>query len=372
MKETVIIGAGPVGLWTAIQIKKRSPDTVVTIYERYEKYQRSHVLRLDHWSMILYGKTKRDNFETQFINEVTGKSRKSMKMEFTKSLYIKTNDFEQALKNYCKNLNINIVIQKVNSFKEIEKLHDNCCHFIAADGAHSLIRNELLGSDALDTKPLQYIIELKFHVPHKTKKTKNLKDLLSLNIENQYMNFEYVGKFKNNETPITARFFLTKELFEKIPEASFKQPLSFSQIKEIPELHDFFNNLIRYINYRQNKYHDQIDLSKINISKLVLSVYSAKKFAILNENKDKCWFLTGDAAMGVPYFRALNSGMILSSRLAQILTKPIYTLGNELHNHANFYNFHQPMHIQTEFAIAFGKNIILDSFNEFRKLPKIF
>ena len=82
MKETIIVGAGSVGLWTAIQIKKRQPNNNITIYERYEKYQRSHVLRLDHWSMMLYGKTKRDDFETAFINEVTGKSRKNMKSMF--------------------------------------------------------------------------------------------------------------------------------------------------------------------------------------------------------------------------------------------------------------------------------------------------
>ena len=126
------------------------------------------------------------------------------------------------------------------------------------------------------------------------------------------------------------------------------------------------------IEFRRNNYNDQIDLSNVKISKLILSVYSAKKFAILNENKDKCWFLTGDAAMGVPYFRALNSGMMLSSRLSQILTKPMYKIGNEIHNHANFYNIHQPMHIQTEYAIAFGKNAVLESFNQLRKLPKKF
>ena len=40
--------------------------------------------------------------------------------------------------------------------------------------------------------------------------------------------------------------------------------------------------------------------------------------------------------MGVPYFRALNSGMMLSSRLSQILTKPMYKIGNEIHNHLKF------------------------------------
>lgn len=370
MKETVIVGAGPVGLWTAIQLKKRNPENVITVYERYEKYQRSHVLRLDHWSMMLYSKTQRDELETQFINEVTGKSRKHMKMEFTKSLYIKTNDFEQALKNYCKNLGVNIVIQKINSTAEVEALHPHCSHFVASDGAHSILRTELLGKDSVDTKPLQYVVELKFHVPHKTHKSKNLNDLLSLNIENKFMNFEYVGKFKNGETPLTSRFFLSKELYEKLPEASFKEPLSFELLDKIPELSEFKENLYKYLQYRKDEYSDQIDLKNVKISKLILSVYSAKKFAIHNEKTNKCWFLTGDAAMGVPYFRALNSGMMLSSRLSQILNSSITTIGNEVKNHAGLYNFHQPLHIQTEFGIAFGKNMLLNSFNEMRQIPK--
>lgn len=370
MKQTVIIGAGPVGLWTAIQLKKRNPDNDITVYERYDTYQRSHVLRLDHWSMILYNKNKNNEAETQFINEVTGKSRKNMQRQFTKSLYIKTNDFEQALKNYCKNLGITIVIQKINSIKEVEELHPDCSHFIASDGAHSILRTELLGQDNIDSKPLQYVVELKFHVPHKTTKSKNLKDLLSLNIENQFMNFEYVGKFKNNQTPLTSRFFLNKQLYEKLPEASFKQPLSFETLDSIPELHDFRDNLHKYIAYRKEYYGDQIDIQQVKISKLVLSVYSAKKFAVHNEQTNKCWFLTGDAAMGVPYFRALNSGMMLSSRLSQILNSSILNIGNNVKNHANLYNFHQNLHIQTEFSIAFVKNMLLNSFNEVRQVPK--
>ena len=48
MNELVCIGGGPVGIWTAIQIKKRKPQTDITIYERFETYQRSHVLHLDY------------------------------------------------------------------------------------------------------------------------------------------------------------------------------------------------------------------------------------------------------------------------------------------------------------------------------------
>jgi 2-polyprenyl-6-methoxyphenol hydroxylase-like FAD-dependent oxidoreductase len=65
-KNIVIVGGGPVGLWTAIQLKRRRPDLEIRIYERYETYQRSHVLRLEHLSMLLYGKNSRAPGEQAF------------------------------------------------------------------------------------------------------------------------------------------------------------------------------------------------------------------------------------------------------------------------------------------------------------------
>jgi flavin-dependent dehydrogenase len=370
MKEVVIVGGGPVGLWTAIQIKKRDKDVRVTIYERYEEYKRSHVLRLDHWSMILYNKNKNDYWERSFINDVTGKSKAKMNLEFVKSLYIKTNDLESGLKEYAKNLGVKTIIKKVESCKELEDIHKDCKHFIAADGAHSNLRKILLGDNDKYEKPLQYVVELKFFVNNKTKKTKDLKDLISLNLENKYMNFEYIGRYKNGETPITARFFLNKDTYEKIPEASFKEPLSLKNLEKIEELKEFKENLEKYINFRKEKYGDEIKEDSIKISKLILSVYAAKKFAILNDKKDKCWFLTGDCALGVPYFRALNSGIMLSSRLSQILNSKIAQIGNEVDNQYKLYRIHEKLHIETEFAIAYGKNMILNSANKVRQMKK--
>ena len=47
MADVVFVGAGPVGIWTAIQIQQRCPEADIVMYERHEKYQRNHVLRLD-------------------------------------------------------------------------------------------------------------------------------------------------------------------------------------------------------------------------------------------------------------------------------------------------------------------------------------
>ncbi len=368
MNETVIIGAGPVGLWTAIQIKKRQPSLNITVYERYETYQRSHVLRLDHWSMILYQKNKRDSLEKAFIHEVTGCSLPAMKAHFADSLYIKTNDFEAALKRYALGLGVSIVLQKIESPDMVEALHPHCTHFIAADGAHSIMRKHLLGEDAVTNYPLQHVIELKFHVPHKTSKITKLSDIFRLNAQNEYMHFEYVGRFKDEKTPITTRFFLPEELYNHLPDASFKQPLAWSQLLESPHTMELYQHLQNYLDYRKNIMGDIIP-NDIYLTKLVLSMYSATQFAI--KRGSTAWFLTGDAAMGVPYFRALNSGMILSSRLAQILSKPWYRLGDPLETQISFYNIHQKMHIDTEFSIAYGKNSVLNMFNHVRNFSFI-
>ena len=44
--------------------------------------------------------------------------------------------------------------------------------------------------------------------------------------------------------------------------------------------------------------------------------------------------------------------------------------GHTLKNQAGLYNLHQPLYIHTEFGIAFGKNIGLNSFNPIRQLSK--
>ena len=90
--EVVIVGGGPVGLWTGVQLKKRQPNAVVIVYERYPEYQRNHVLRLEYASMLLHGKTKRDLHEEAFLRDVTGKSLTQIVLRPTGSVFVRTND----------------------------------------------------------------------------------------------------------------------------------------------------------------------------------------------------------------------------------------------------------------------------------------
>ena len=376
MKEFVIIGGGPVGLWTAIQLKKRNKSNKVTIYERHDVYQRAHVLRLDHWSMILYNKMKNDELEKEFIEEVTGLSQTQMMIGFTDTLFIRTNDFEKALKNYSLKLGVDIIKKRIKSPEEVEELHPHCKYFIAADGAKSLMRLKLLGADSVDFEEMQRIIELKFEVKNETKKSKDkdlssLLSLVKLNYKNYFLSFEYVGEFNGENTPITTRVFLNADEFNKIPDATFNNPIYYKDLAENIDCKNTLINIDNYLNFRKNIHLDNIDLESLKITKLILSVYAAKKFVIHKEEKDIAWFLTGDAAIGVPYFRALNSGMMLSSRLAQIVnSKTLNKIGNELKNEAITYSIHRQLHIKTEFGIAKLKNNTLNLYTNFIKKMK--
>ena len=49
--DTVIIGAGPVGLFLAIQLKACCPQMSVVVFEKYNEYQRKHVLNIEAASL---------------------------------------------------------------------------------------------------------------------------------------------------------------------------------------------------------------------------------------------------------------------------------------------------------------------------------
>lgn len=363
MADIVIVGAGPVGLWTAIQIKKRDPKLSITIYEKYEEYQRSHVLRLDYWSMILYAKQTNDVFEKEFYEKVTGEAFSKIMTQFTKSIYIRTNELESALKNYAYQLGISIQFDKINSPEEAMGLHPEATSFIAADGAKSQMRQMLLGDNSIEEIPLQHIVELKYQAHGKAKPLNVFNEHLKANKTIQNMAFEYIGKTKNDLTPITIRFFLDKDIYQQIPEATFKKPLTLEN-EDIPI--SLRNDVLTYLKIRENESGDIYQTESSKLSKLVLALYASKNFAL--ETNGKAWFLAGDAAMGVPYFRALNSGLILSSRLGQIMTGKTFNIQQDIQKQIFFYNVHRPMHIGTEFTIARGKNLGLQGYDLFRKI----
>lgn len=357
--DVVIVGGGPVGLWTAIQTKKRNPDAQIKIYERYTEYQRSHVLKLENLSMLLYGKTSEDPLEKQFYEDVTGKSLKNAFQRATGSVYIKTNDLEAALKRYAQGVGVDITYETVSDTQTVMDKHPECKTFIAADGAHSRIRQELLGDEAVKDYPLQHVVEVKYQAKAGAKPL-DLKGNYKTNKLTKNMVFEYVGREKDGIVPITLRFFVDKKTYDDLPEASFKKPLLLSDGQDIPE--QLAQDIKTYMNVRKDKAAEEYVEGSAKVTGLTLSLYAARKFAVHKE--DKNWFLVGDAAMGVPYFRALNSGLIIGSQLSFIVTRDYLSEKNK----ARAFNFIRPLDVAWEFTVARLKDVGLNLYDEFRQV----
>ncbi len=358
--DIVVVGAGPVGLWTAIQLKKRYAGANIVIYERHEVYQRFHVLRLDHWSLLLYGAFNRQPWEQAFYQDVTGKSVGRVRLAFSRSLYIRTNDLETALRAYASHEGLTLVNRKISSAAEVQALHPGCTMFVAADGAHSVLRQELLGSDAVTRHDLQRVVELKFETVGEPRRL-SLRQLWQLNRRLPFTVTEHVGRKKGEATPVTLRLLVDRATYDALPEMSFKSPLSLGHTGLPASIRD---SVTAYLEFREAELRTAAIPNSSRLSKLPLHLYAAKNFAVLHGSR--AWFLVGDAAMGVPYFRSLNCGMLLGSRLAMLVGRNGGLEPKKLPKLVARFERRRAVHVAVEFNIARAKDGVLNLFKSVR------
>jgi 2-polyprenyl-6-methoxyphenol hydroxylase-like FAD-dependent oxidoreductase len=360
MANIVIIGAGPVGLWTALQIKKRVPAASIVMYERHTTYQRSHVLRLDYWSLLLYSRKNRNPSEQAFYTEVTGKRVAGVQLGFANSLYIRTNDLESALRDYALREGIVIEYRKIQGVYEAEALHPECTVFIGSDGAHSPLRQELLGSEDVVRSDLQHVVEMKFEEEGGPRKL-DIRQMWSCNRQLHFTATDHVGRKKGQTTPVTLRLLLDEQTYGLLPEMSFKAPGALDDAR-LPDA--IRSDVETYLRFRAKTLGTRYVEGSARLSKLVLSLYAAKRFGI--RRGDKAWFLVGDAAMGVPYFRALNCGMMLGSRLAMLLGRNGGVSPDRLSRLIGRFERRRMIHAGIEFAIARSKDGLIQGLKAVR------
>lgn len=359
--DIVLIGGGPVGLWTAIQLKKRLPGCRVKIFEKHEKYQRSHILRLDQSSLIAYCKKAGSKDEQNLLDSLVGSKKRKYKIP-TKSVFIRTNELEQALRECAISLGVEIETRTIQSPEEASDLCPSARYFIAADGSHSHMRKLLLGDFSTKKNTLQNIVEIKYETINRTHKIATLRDAYKTIKILKSLAFEYIGRPNDDgRTPITLRFFVDSKTYDEIPLASFKNPLKFED-QQIPS--GLASDIHTYLNVRKRLTGEEYLKESIRITKINLDVYRSKRFAI--RHNGKIWFIVGDAAMGVPYFRAMNCGFLCGSLLAWICEKSFSKKREFLAIFA--YEYFARMRFKTEWTLAYTKNFFLNIFNEFRRL----
>jgi 2-polyprenyl-6-methoxyphenol hydroxylase-like FAD-dependent oxidoreductase len=323
--NVLIIGAGPCGLWAALQLKLHQPLWNISIIEQYSSYRRHHNISLSTDSIAM-AKLDPSLFGDFFDTKHFHKNKRN----------IQTAELENLLKVAAQKLNITIKIHKLGSIEEISTIFPGI-HFniiIGADGSKSFIRKTIFGDEFAEKSTIQFAAQLKFLEKNCGRAARAL-DLAT----ESYPLCKALGKCMEEHVKhspnqagqhsITANITpITEEDFKLIENSSFKQPmkikLSNSEDFDVlnTEIPARWRELTRiYLNARQIFTGNLIVPDSVALTAIPLQAHLVEKSVKIEKSKGIVWILAGDAAAGVPFFRSLNNGLRTINYLARCMAK---------------------------------------------------
>jgi 2-polyprenyl-6-methoxyphenol hydroxylase-like FAD-dependent oxidoreductase len=302
--KVLVVGAGPVGLWTAVQAKLLNPELPITVLERYDNYLRSHVLSLSSRSFKGIPKDPR---------------LQALVKEFLTTKNVKTNTIEEKLEGLAKELGIDLQKNvEVKDPRSLRAMYPNAKVIVGADGAHSTVRKEIFNNEIDDKGDLKYIVDVKYEVVGQGKRLDFVKGVYPTLKKMGAIAQEYVGREKEGKTAITLRLFIDRKKYEHMQDANFKHPYTFANEELIHE--EVSKNIHLWMNIKAQMGEVRVpDSEKITVTRL--GIYSSKK--VVKEEEEVTWCLVGDAAFGVPFFRSLNNGLSSGTALAKAIVRSL-------------------------------------------------
>jgi len=297
--DVVVVGGGPVGLWTALQTKLRNPKLNVVVLEKYADYQRIHNLFLESRSMSTDCKAPELH---ALIAKLKAKP------------ILSTQLLESSLAKAAQDAGV--VIQKNISITDPQKdlaCFTNAKVFVGADGAHSTMRPAVVCEDPdncfAKQEDIHYICDLSYI---EEKEPVSMMQKVGMNSAVGNIMYEIHGR---NSKKTTLRTFISKDVFEKMKEAKRKSPMSLDDPRIDPKVRQEF---LSFLTMKYGKdLTAAIDLSRASVTTTSLGAYVSKKF--VRKEGEKQWCLVGDAAFGVPYFRSLNNGFLSGTYLSKTI-----------------------------------------------------
>lgn len=325
MGETVVgVGAGPVGLWLATQLKKRSPETNVILYERRPEYVRNNQISVHRTSLTEGAIRTGDALEKATLAALNAAHETPRDIRlFWQPLYrvirAPAKAFENIFMAEALARGVEVIYQPVENLQQVLRAHPECRYVVATDGTHSPMRKNVLGPDdvALERKPIQASIDVQYMVHGQAQPVRT-----ATYDKTEYMVAETIGKEENGQSRVGLRFLVDDEAFKRFPEANASAPLKW---RDIPM--EFQHHITLFQSIRCDVTREQKVLGRDHVwaTKVQLSCYAAKQFAVTQkagDGRDVAVFFAGNAAMGVPWYRSFNEGVKGASQLAEILARP--------------------------------------------------
>ena len=193
-----------------------------------------------------------------------------------------------------------------------------CRYLIGADGRRSIVRRQRFGDQLCRDYNVTKIVFCKYEVVG-TSKALSWLQYIQLSQGNSAVSHtvkEIVGRPDQGKTAVTLQVFVSSSEFDQLRDYTAKSPASIQSLRH-SSLQPLAGTLEAWIKARMQWLEEEA-VSEPRINPVPLDVYQAASVA-KRDSHNRIWALVGDAAFGLPFFRALNDGL----RCATALSKAI-------------------------------------------------
>jgi hypothetical protein len=286
--DVVIIGAGPVGLWTSLRLKEKKPDLNILIYERHKEYQRANLIKVPDPKELNLDKN------SPILS--------LFKTKMTSILEIESILLEESTKH-----NVKICYEYVENIETLDARHPEAKLWIACDGAHSKIRQQWYNSEPINEN-LFNIVQVSYSTIDKAKQ---------LNIHQKYKilkKLNIIVEESVEDNKVFLRYFVDKDLFKGVKNFTMKNPLLKFSLIESQKVKQYVEFWIKYRKYYLN---ESCIPGSFKLTCFKLDSYRSVNFSHFENNR--IHVLVGDSAFGVPFYRSMRNGWIASNVLVKLL-----------------------------------------------------
>lgn len=340
--DTVIVGAGPIGLLNAIGLLNKKPDSKIVLLEKYETYKRDHVVKLNYRLVQRF-------MDTCGYDETLYQLIQRLK----KNQHIRIQELEELLKSRAQELGAQVLYKTTvtDLSKDVMARFPHCQLLIGADGARSMVNQSVFGDENIERKKFGYTLQFRYEMMDAAE-TLDTPTLIKFMQSHGVVCNEYVGKKnKQGKVPITFQLIISEEHYNQLqqfksgPDALRPFDPQCKNSQNIPK--EVLKCLESYLGLRLRLYRSDQTGILLESAKLIVNetptsraqtVYGSKKFLIskqsnvteeeendeeserAEETQEKKIVLLGDAALGLSFFKGLNAGVEASAHFLQAAT----------------------------------------------------
>lgn len=309
--DVIVVGGGPVGLWTAIQGKLLAKDKEFLVIERNKEYQREDI------RLHIEGSSLRTAVSHESLERLT-------KSWANKTIPIK--DLENELIQVAHEVGIHTIHEQAEP-STLQQQYPTAKLILGADGARSSMREHFFGDKYWFNTPLQYLAQVRYRITIPEEKDLDSGSIQKVkSIANSYIKQVFAGRLvsqtisqeKNGEAQVSLRIFMDKETYEEMKEANRKHPYYIEKdYNKVPD--SLRDTIIRWWGCNEQQ-HIIAKAETTQITAIQLTSYAAEQFTMTQED-GKVVALIGDAAQAYPFFRAINNGFLTGTKLAECIGK---------------------------------------------------